>query len=57
MIYTCVHIGPGVWELQSKKTSRDKKHKVTTTLKAIPTATHMMIVKLYEVCSNSVKWH
>jgi hypothetical protein len=44
------HIGPGVWELRAKKTARDSKHKVTTTVKAIPTPTHMMLVKLHEVC-------
>jgi hypothetical protein len=45
---TSLQTGPGVWELRAKKTARDSKHKVTTTVKAIPTPTHMMLVKLHE---------
>ena len=42
--------GPGVWELQANRTSRDaKKYKTTSTMTAIPTPTHMMFVKLYKV--------
>ena len=42
-------LGPGVWELRAKKATRDKKHQVTLSVKAIPTPTHMMIVKLQQV--------
>ena len=42
-------LGPGVWELRAKKATRDKKHQVTLAVKAIPTPTHMMIVKLQQV--------
>ena len=38
-----------MWELRAKKTTRDKKHQVTLAVKAIPTPTHMMIVKLQQV--------
>ena len=40
--------GPGKWELEAHKASRPTKHHVVTTIKAIPTATHMMFVKLYQ---------
>lgn len=44
------HAGPGVWELKAKGAARDTKCKVTTVMKALPTPTHMMLVKLYQVC-------
>ena len=51
--------GPGVWELRAQLASRDEKHKskLTMALQAIPTATHMMLVKLVEVgmCCNIIK--
>ena len=47
---TVLQTGPGAWELRAKGQLRDtKKHKVTTTSKAIPTITHMSLVKLHEV--------
>ena len=45
---TPIHTGPGKWELKAHGTSRSTKHHVVLTTKAIPTATHMMFVKLYQ---------
>ncbi|XP_064404498.1 NAD-dependent protein deacylase sirtuin-6-like isoform X2 [Halichondria panicea] len=46
-IHTKLGTGPGKWELRAKGVGRDaKKHKTTTTVKAIPTPTHMSIVQL-----------
>ena len=46
---TVIETGPGAWELRAKGQTRDKKHKVTSNLKAIPTSTHMALVKLQKV--------
>jgi NAD-dependent SIR2 family protein deacetylase len=44
---TVLETGPGAWELRAKGQQRDsRKHKTTTTLKAIPTQTHMALVQL-----------
>jgi len=40
--------GPGKWELQAHKQARPSKCKTTDITKAIPTATHMTLVKLHE---------
>ena len=40
--------GPGKWELEAHKASRPTKHRVVMPTKAVPTATHMMFVKLYQ---------
>jgi NAD-dependent SIR2 family protein deacetylase len=46
-IDTVLETGPGAWELRAKGQQRDsQKHKVTSTLKAIPTTTHMALVRL-----------
>ena len=47
---TVLETGPGAWELRAKGKERDgRKHKTTSTLKAIPTSTHMALVKLHKV--------
>ena len=47
---TVLETGPGAWELRAKGQHRDdRKHKTTTTLKAIPTKTHMTLVQLQKV--------
>ena len=49
-IDTVLETGPGAWELRAKGQQRDsQKHKVTSTLKAIPTTTHMALVRLQKV--------
>ena len=50
----CVYVGPGVWELRANLSSRDKKHQVTHTSKAVPTPSHMMFVKLQQVNAKPV---
>lgn len=48
---TVLETGPGAWELRAKGQHRDSgKYKVTSTLKAIPTQTHMALVQLHKVC-------
>ena len=48
---TVLETGPGAWELKAKGQYRDSsKYKVTSTLKAIPTRTHMALVQLHKVC-------
>ena len=48
---TVLETGPGAWELRAKGEQRDShKHKTTTTLKAVPTITHMTLVQLHKVC-------
>ena len=47
---TVLETGPGSWELRAKGQQRDsQRHKVTTTLKAVPTSTHMALVRLQKV--------
>eukprot|EP00753_Platysulcus_tardus_P019655 PLAT7394.1.p1 GENE.PLAT7394.1~~PLAT7394.1.p1 ORF type:complete len:441 (-),score=227.83 PLAT7394.1:90-1412(-) len=41
---TVLDTGPGVWELRAKKKKR--RQKTTSSLKAVPTATHMAMVQL-----------
>eukprot|EP00118_Oscarella_pearsei_P009936 m.58799 g.58799 ORF g.58799 m.58799 type:complete len:423 (+) comp34829_c0_seq1:408-1676(+) len=43
---TVLKTGPGVWELKAKKKGRSSSHKTIATTKAIPTPTHMLMVKL-----------
>lgn len=48
---TVLETGPGAWELRAKGQHRDSsKYKVTSTMKAIPTQTHMSLVQLHKVC-------
>lgn len=48
---TVLETGPGAWELRAKGQYRDSsKYKVTSTMKAIPTQTHMSLVQLHKVC-------
>ena len=44
---TVLPTGPGVWELQAKGAVCESKH-VVPILNALPTPTHMAIVKLHE---------
>lgn len=45
-----------MWELKAKGVAtRDTKHKVTAAVKALPTPTHMMIVKLQQVNASLLK--
>ena len=47
---TVLKTGPGVWELKAKKKSRSpSRHPTVATTKAIPTPSHMMMVKLCQV--------
>ena len=49
-IDTVLETGPGAWELRAKGQERDsRKHKMTSTQKAIPTTTHMALVRLQKV--------
>ena len=48
LIRNYYYTGPGKWELQAHKASRPSKHRVAMPTKAIPTATHMMFVKLHQ---------
>mmetsp|Transcript_9984 Transcript_9984/g.34990 ORF Transcript_9984/g.34990 Transcript_9984/m.34990 type:complete len:447 (-) Transcript_9984:173-1513(-) len=43
---TVLETGPGVWELRAKKQARSARAKTTSTLKAIPSVTHMALVQL-----------
>jgi len=45
---TKVETGPGAWELRAHGAKRPASHRVVSTAKAIPTATHMMFVKLHQ---------
>ena len=45
---TVLPTGPGVWELQSHGAVCESKH-VVPILRALPTPTHMAIVKLHEI--------
>ena len=45
---TVLSTGPGAWELRDAGKKRDKKRKVTQVLQAIPTYTHLAIVKLQQ---------
>eukprot|EP00054_Salpingoeca_dolichothecata_P019642 m.122392 g.122392 ORF g.122392 m.122392 type:complete len:415 (+) comp23331_c0_seq1:447-1691(+) len=47
-INTMLKTGPGAWELKKYKQARSTKHKTVSTTKAIPTMTHMSLVKLME---------
>lgn len=48
-INTKLETGPGKWELKAHSLSRDATaHKTTTTVKAIPSPTHMLLVKLQQ---------
>ena len=44
---TVLPTGPGVWELRAQGAVRESKH-VVPVLNALPTPTHMAIVKLHE---------
>jgi len=46
---TKLETGPGVWELRAHKQSRGAAHKTTSTTKAIPSPTHMVLVKMQQV--------
>lgn len=49
-INTKLETGPGKWELKAYAVTRDAvAHKTTTTVKAIPSPTHMLLVKLQQV--------
>ena len=48
---TVLPTGPGVWELQEKGVPH-LNPKVTPILRAIPTSTHMAVVKLHEAGKN-----
>ena len=56
---TKLETGPGKWELrahsQSKGATAHKPGKTTSTVKAIPSPTHMLLVKLQQVwvCSST----
>ena len=54
IVYSYCMLGPGKWELQAHKKERSAKCKVTSTLKAIPTATHMAFVKLHQVGTKEI---
>ena len=41
-------LGPGAWELRAHGALRPANRRVVSTAKAIPTATHMMFVKLHQ---------
>mmetsp|Transcript_25748 Transcript_25748/g.60743 ORF Transcript_25748/g.60743 Transcript_25748/m.60743 type:complete len:427 (+) Transcript_25748:97-1377(+) len=43
---TVLETGPGVWELRAKKKMRSRRAKTTSTLKAIPSFTHMALCAL-----------
>lgn len=45
---TCRETGAGAWELKAKNVSRPATARTTTTLKAIPSFSHMCLVKLRE---------
>lgn len=45
---TVLETGPGAWELRDAGKTRDKKNVVKKLLKAVPTYTHLSIVKLQE---------
>ncbi len=45
-MHTVLPTGPGAWELRAHKAARPTKAKTTSTLQAIPTATHMSLVAL-----------
>ena len=40
--------GPGKWELRAHKQARPSKSKTTDVVKAIPTVTHMSLLRLQE---------
>ena len=46
---TKLETGPGVWELNAHKQARRATHKTTSTTKAIPSPTHMLLVKMQQV--------
>lgn len=48
-INTCLATGAGAWELAAHKVQRSAAAKTTTTLKAIPSFSHMALVKLWEI--------
>jgi NAD-dependent SIR2 family protein deacetylase len=43
--------GPGAWELRAHGKQRSMKNKAVSTIKAVPTPTHMMMVQL---CKNGL---
>ncbi|XP_065912209.1 NAD-dependent protein deacetylase-like isoform X2 [Dysidea avara] len=45
---TKLETGPGVWELNAHKQARGATHKTTSTTKAIPSSTHMLLVKMQQ---------
>jgi len=46
---TKLETGPGVWELSAHKQSRGTAHKTTSIVQAIPSPTHMFLVKMHQV--------
>ena len=46
---TKLETGPGVWELRAHNQARGTSYRTTSTMKAIPSPTHMLFVKMQQV--------
>ena len=46
---TKLETGPGLWELSAHKQAREAAQKTTSIVRAIPSPTHMLLVKMQQV--------